>query len=82
MDTAALPLRLDLIHIEREPNGDESVGSSHLIRIFAYIESIDGQLHICCLVEVILTPVHEASFEEPLHFLLCGNEKCGAGGWV
>lgn len=84
MDTAALPLRSDLILIEGEPNGHESVGFSHLIRTFAYIESIDGQLHVWCLLEVILKPVHDVSFEEPLHFLLCGNGrgKCGAGGWV
>lgn len=80
MDTVALPL----IGIEGEPNGPESVRFSHLIRIFAYIESIDGPLHAWCLVEVISKPVDDVSFEEPLHFLLCGNgrEKRGAGGWV
>lgn len=73
-----------LIRIEGEPNGHESISYSHLIRIFAYIESIDGQLRAWCLVEVILKPVHDVSFEELLHLLLCGNgrEKCGAGGWV
>lgn len=91
MDTAALPLRSDLICIEGEANGHESVSFSHLIRIFAYIESIDGQFHIWCLVEVILKPVHDVSFEEPLHVLEMGernvvlgvgcNQPCINKGW-
>lgn len=84
MDTAALPLRSGLIRVEGEPNGHQAVSFPRLIRIFAYVESVDGQLRVWGWVEVTLKPVHDVSPEEPLRFLLRGNgrEKCGAGGWV
>lgn len=61
MDTAALPLRSGLIRVEGEPSGHQAVSFPHLIRTFAYIESVDGQLRVRGWVEVMLKPVHDVS---------------------